>query len=82
MPIVLQPADRDRAVEALKAYLLDELDLEVGSVAADALLEFVATDLMPLAYNQAIADVQARLSTRVDELAVDLFEAPFVQSRR
>lgn len=76
------PAERAQAVAALQSYLFDELDLEVGTVAADGLLDFVLSDIAPLAYNKGVADAQARMHARTEELTVDLFETPFVRSRR
>ncbi len=82
MAIDLTPAEREQAVAALQAYLLDELDVRAGTVAVDGLLAWVLTDIAPLAYNQGVADAQARVHARAEELTVDLFETPFARSRR
>ncbi len=82
MTVEITAPERARAVSALQAYLFGELDWEVGSVAADGLLGFVLSEIAPLAYNKGVADAQARMHVRADELTVDLFETPFVRSRR
>jgi uncharacterized protein (DUF2164 family) len=81
MAIEITPAERDQAIAALQSHLFDELDLEVGTVAADGLLSFVLSEIAPLAYNRGVADAQARLHVRVEELTVDLFETPFARTR-
>ena len=46
-------------------------------MAAGALLAFFLADIGPAIYNQAVADVQGHLQTRVAELDIDLHETPF-----
>jgi uncharacterized protein (DUF2164 family) len=82
MPIALSTDERSRAADALRAHLRSEFDVEAGTVAADALLDLILTDLMPLAYNRGVADAQARVHAHADALATDLYEPPFVRSSR
>ena len=48
----------------LQAYLSRELDLELGRFEAQFLLEFMAQQLGPTLYNQALADAQRVLAER------------------
>lgn len=82
MPIALSDAERARAVDVLRSHLRAELDVDAGTVAADALLDLILTDLMPIAYNRGVAEAQARMQAHADALTADLFEPPFARSAR
>jgi uncharacterized protein (DUF2164 family) len=62
---------------SLKRYAAQELDLELGELQAKLLLDFVVKEIGPSVYNLAIADAQATLASRVEELGVDRYEAEF-----
>ena len=62
---------RAEAAKALSRYLKDELDLEVEGFDAEFLADFVTETLGPYFYNQGVADAQALLSSKMDEV-VDL----------
>lgn len=77
MAIELARTEREQAVASLQRYLEAELDERVGNVAAGALLGFFLEEIAPLVYNQAVADVQERLTARVAEVDVDVHEDAF-----
>lgn len=77
MPIVLPPDARTEAVASLKAYLRDELDVEVGDLAAGGLLDFVLEEIGPSVYNRAVRDVQERLHAQIAEIDVEVHEEEF-----
>jgi uncharacterized protein (DUF2164 family) len=66
--IELPKDDRDAMARALSRYLKDELDLEVTGFDAQFLLDFIAETLGPQFYNQGLADAQALLSKKMDDL--------------
>ena len=53
---------------ALSRYLKDELDVEVTGFDARFLLDFIIETMGPHVYNQGLADAQALLSKKLDEL--------------
>jgi len=77
MTIELDRTEREQAVASLQRYLEAELDERVGNVAAGALLGFFLEEIAPLVYNQAVAQVQERLSQRVAEVDVEVHEDAF-----
>ncbi|WP_422010884.1 DUF2164 domain-containing protein [Roseateles sp.] len=77
MTIELDRPEREQAVASLQRYLETELDERVGNVAAGALLGFFLEEIAPLVYNQAVAQVQERLSQRVAEVDVEVHEDAF-----
>ncbi|MEM1115385.1 MAG: DUF2164 domain-containing protein [Bacteroidota bacterium] len=77
MPLSLPPDARTEAVASLKAYLRDEMDTEVGDLAAGGLLDFVLEEIGPSVYNQAVRDVQERLHAQVAEIDIEVHEEEF-----
>lgn len=66
------------AVASIQRYFSENLDEEIGNLAAGALLSFFLKEIGPVVYNQAVADAQARLQVRVAELDAEVYEEPFV----
>jgi uncharacterized protein (DUF2164 family) len=77
MAITLPKDTQAFLVGSLKRYAAQELDLELGELQAKLLLDFVVKEIGPSVYNLAIADAQATLAARVEELGVDRYEAEF-----
>lgn len=83
LKIELAKDDRDAMARALSRYLKDELDLEVTGFDAQFLLDFIAETLGPQFYNQGLADAQALVSKKLDDIgeAILALEQP-VKLRR
>lgn len=77
MAINLRPDARDEAIASLRDYAERELEVTLGNLAADALLDFIVEEIGPSIYNQAIADVQERVQARLSEIDVELHEQEF-----
>lgn len=65
------------AVASIQRYFAENLDEEIGNLAAGALLGFFLKEIGPVVYNQAVADAQARLQVRIAELDAEVYEEPF-----
>lgn len=76
-PLALPDEARAQAVAALRHYLADNLDQEVGDLKATLLLDFVVSEFGPTIYNQAIADARAFLDERIADMASVCFHAEF-----
>jgi uncharacterized protein (DUF2164 family) len=70
----LAPEIRADAAKALSRYLKRELDLEVTGFDAEFLADFVTETLGPHFYNQGVADAQALLSKKMDEVAESIWQ--------
>ena len=77
MTIELTKAAHTAALTSLERYFQEENGEPIGNMAAGALLAFFLADIAPAIYNQAVADAQGHLQTRVAELHIDLHETPF-----
>lgn len=72
MPLLLTDADKKRHAEALQAWFRDERGEDIGGLQASFLLDFIVDELGPVFYNAAVADVQAHLTTVVQDLDLAL----------
>lgn len=77
MSIELPKDQRDEAIRSIQRYCEANCEEPVGNLAAGAMLGFFLAEIGPLIYNQAVADVQERLSARVAELDLEVYEEPF-----
>lgn len=77
MTIEISPEASKAAVTSIQRYFSENMDEEIGSLAAGALLAFFLKEIAPSVYNQAVADAQARLQARVMELDVEVYEDEF-----
>lgn len=59
---------RSRLNDQLRRYLRDELDLEIGNMDADFLIDFLSDTLGASFYNLGLKDAQALVSRKIDDL--------------
>lgn len=53
----------------LQRYFRDELDLELGALPAQMLVDFLGRTMGPYFYNRALYDAQAVLTARVEDIS-------------
>ncbi len=63
-----------QAVASLDRYLRERLELSIGHLGADGLLRYFLEEVGPCVYNRGVADAQARLLARVEELDGEVYE--------
>ena len=68
MAIQFDPDTRAQALDSIKRYAREELELDLGDLKADTLLRFFLEELAPSVYNRAVLDAQRY----VQERALDL----------
>jgi uncharacterized protein (DUF2164 family) len=73
----LDKDDRAQAIASIEKYFREHMEEPIGNIAAGALLGFFMEEIGPLIYNRAVADVQARLRDRIDELDFEVHRDPF-----
>ena len=74
MPIELKPETRKQVLASIKRYADEHLDIDMGDLKADGLLEFILQEIGPVIYNTAIADAQSYLHERVIDLEAVCFQ--------
>ena len=77
MSIELNKEARARAVASIERWFQQERDERIGNIAAAALLGYFLQEIAPSIYNQAVAEVQERLATRVSEIDLEVHEDEF-----
>ena len=82
MTIEISKEMRKDAVESIQQYFHENMDEKIGSLAADALLDYFLEELGPIVYNKALADVQDRLQARIMEVDIDVHEDEFQYWRK
>lgn len=75
--IELEKKVREQAIASIKRYFQEELPEPIGDLPAGLLLNFFLEEVGAVIYNQAIADAQARLATRVADLSGELYADEF-----
>jgi uncharacterized protein (DUF2164 family) len=68
------PAEKNKIVQKVKMYFLQELDQEIGNFDAEFLIDFFAEEVGAYFYNRGLYDAQAVFSQKVDELADSIYE--------
>jgi uncharacterized protein (DUF2164 family) len=72
MKIELKPETRADAIDSIQRYFEENMPEPLGNLPAAKLLDFFLEELGPVAYNRAIADVQARMAVRISDLSGEL----------
>lgn len=77
MTIEISPDASKAAIASIRRYFAENMEEEIGNLAAGALLGFFLKEIGPLVYNQAVADAQAHLQVLVADLDVEVYEEAF-----
>ncbi|WP_151733680.1 DUF2164 domain-containing protein ['Paenibacillus yunnanensis' Narsing Rao et al. 2020] len=72
-PIKLKREQRELIAENIRAYFEAERGEEIGTLAADHLLEFFLGELGPHIYNEALADCRTLARERMQSLEEDIY---------
>ena len=82
MTIEISKDARKEAIASIERYFQENMDERIGNIAAGALLGFILDEIGPLVYNQAVAEVQERLQSRISEIDIEIHEDEFQYWRK
>ena len=82
MTIEISKDARKEAIASIERYFQENMDERIGNIAAGALLGFILEEIGPLVYNQAVAEVQERLQSRISEIDIEIHEDEFQYWRK
>lgn len=68
MAIKLSQDATQKLQASIKRYVEENLDQDIGDLKAGLFLDFCVKEIGPTIYNQAIADAQAYVQGRLDDL--------------
>ena len=77
MNIEISKQSRTAGIASIKRYFEENMPEPIGDLPAGMLLNFFLEEVGPVIYNQAIADVQARMQQRVADLNGELYADEF-----
>ncbi len=70
---VLTREEMQDAASRLRTYLRDEMDVEVGQLPAEMLVEFIERDIGRLFYNRGLRDAETVVRQKVEDVADALY---------
>lgn len=76
MPADLSPEDRNEAIDSLRRFLNEELEVEMSEMQAEFLLGFFLMEIAPFSYNRGVEDAKAFFMAKAEDLGGICFEEP------
>lgn len=77
MTIEISKQARADAIGSIQRYFRENQPEPSGNLGAELLLDFFLEEVGPAIYNRAVADAQARMQQRVQDLDGELYAEPF-----
>ncbi|MEK7953211.1 DUF2164 domain-containing protein [Luteolibacter soli] len=77
MPVRLTPDQRKKAIQSIGRYLEKELEQDIGEMQAGFLLDYILTEIAPIAYNQGVSDARRFVEEKLLDLSGTCFEHEF-----
>ena len=75
--IEFEKEHKERMLESIKRYFLENMDEEIGDLKAMLLLDFFLQEIGPCVYNRAISDATGIMQERVMDLEGTCYEPEF-----
>lgn len=72
-PPLLSKDEMQEAAARLQAYLRDEMEIEVGRLPVEMLVEFISRDIGRLFYNRGLRDAETVVRQKVEDIADALY---------
>lgn len=72
-PVELSREARQAAAARLRTLLTEELDVEIGALQAEVILDLLARDVGPIFYNRALADARAVIAAKAEDMDEALY---------
>jgi uncharacterized protein (DUF2164 family) len=77
MSVQFSDEARKQAIASLQRYCAEHLEIELTSIQATMLLNFVLAEIAPTAYNTGVAAAEAFLRDRLADLEATCYEPEF-----
>lgn len=68
-PIAFSREETAAIAGRLQAYFRDELEVELGALPAEMLLDFLGREIGPFFYNRGLYDAQAVVAARAEDIS-------------
>ena len=77
MTIEISSEARKQSIASIERYFSVNMDEGIGSLGADALLDYILIEIGPVIYNKAVSDVQSNFQARVMDIDAEVYEDEF-----
>jgi uncharacterized protein (DUF2164 family) len=74
MPIELDKQETKEVIASLQHYFREELEQEMSEMRAKFLLDYILTEIAPLAYNQGVKDAEIYFRGKIEDLSGTCYE--------
>jgi uncharacterized protein (DUF2164 family) len=74
MHTTITKEQKQDAVESLKRFFTETLDAELSDLQAGFFLDYIMSEIAPLAYNQGVEDARRFFASRVEDLPGTFFQ--------
>ncbi|QIF03675.1 DUF2164 domain-containing protein [Roseimicrobium sp. ORNL1] len=71
---LLTKEQKQEAVESLKRFFTETLDAELSDLQAGFFLDYIMSEMAPIAYNQGVEDARRFIAAQADELPGTCFQ--------
>lgn len=75
--IKIEETKREKMIESVKAYFLENEEMEIGDLKAGFFLDFCLREIAPTVYNLAIAEATAYMIGKTEDLESDCYHPEF-----
>ena len=76
MDIELSKEDAAEALGSLKRFFREEIEVDLSELQSQMVLKYFMKELAPFSYNRGVADADAFLRSRLEDLTSSCFEQP------
>ena len=74
MPLNFNRQETEECIHSLKKYFTSELDQDLGDLKAKLLLDYIAAEIAPFAYNHGVKDAEEYFRQKIEDLPATCFE--------
>ena len=75
--IIFEKENKQKMIESIRQYFLEEMEEEIGDLKATLLLDFFMQEIGPSVYNKAIADATQYTQERAADMEGSCYEPEF-----
>lgn len=76
MKIEMDKETKALVLASLQRYVREELEVELSEMRAGFLLDYIQSEIAPLAYNRGVKDAEGFFRARIEDLGGTCYEDP------
>jgi uncharacterized protein (DUF2164 family) len=76
MDMDISKEDAAEVIGSLKRFFREEFEIDLSELQSQMALKYFMKEVAPIAYNRGVADAEAFLRSRLEDLSSSCFEQP------